>query len=99
MSAPAIRTTQQIARPLKVLIPLIQGELQRAYVAGRAHYTSAGRMLTEAKPQVADGRWGEWLSNNFELGATQARLYMRWARIEEQNNADGVEMPLPAYAR
>jgi hypothetical protein len=51
MSAPAIRATQQIARPLKVLIPLIQGKLQQGNVAGREHYTEAGRLLNEARPQ------------------------------------------------
>jgi hypothetical protein len=91
MSTPAVRTTQQIARPLKVLIPLIQGELQQGDVAGREHYTEAGRMLIEAKPQKAKGAWGRWLNENFELSQSTARRYMRWARLQDDHGV--TEMP------
>jgi len=71
---------QNIARPLKVLIPLIQGELQQGDSAGREHYRRAGEMLIEAKEQVARGTWGRWLSKNFDLSDRTAQVYMQLAR-------------------
>lgn len=78
--------SRHIARPLKVLIPMIQSELQQGNAAGREHYRVAGEMLIEAKDQIAHGGWGRWLKNNFDLHETTARKYMRWAR---QNETDG----------
>lgn len=76
--SPAAR--QQIARPLKVLIPLIQSELQQGNDAGHDHYRRAGEMLIEAKEQVTYGSWQQWLTKNFDLSKTTANVYMRWAR-------------------
>jgi Protein of unknown function (DUF3102) len=86
-----VTATKQIARPLKVLIPMIQGELQMGNDAGQEHYRRAGEMLIEAKEQVPHGRWGTWLSKNFTLHADTARNYMRWAR-EYQNRGGASEM-------
>jgi hypothetical protein len=91
--SPAVRATRQIARPLKVLIPLIQSELQQGNVAGREHYTAAGRMLTESKGQVGYGNWGRWLSKNFELSQWTAGLYMRWAKAQDDNGDAVTELP------
>jgi len=93
MTSVAVRKTQQVSRPLKVLIPLIQGELQMGNTAGREHYRRAGEMLIEAKDQVAHGRWGSWLSKNFDLSQSTARRYMQWARFEEEQSAHGVREP------
>lgn|SRR5262245_16534941 len=84
MATVAIRKTQ-IARPLKVLIPLIQGELQMGNEAGHEHYRHAGQMLIEAKEQVGYGGWGRWLAKNFDLSHRQANEYMRWAREHDEN--------------
>lgn len=81
---------RKIARPLKVLIPMIQSELQQGNTAGREHYTRAGHMLNEAKGQVGHGRWGTWLTNNFHLAQRTAQDYMAWAREEEKRGG-------PAY--
>src|SRR5262245_46028412 len=75
---------RQVARPLKILIPMIQGELQLGNAAGHDHYRRAGEMLIEAKEQVAYGGWSKWLSKNFELSTKTATVYMRWARHAEQ---------------
>jgi hypothetical protein len=75
-----VRNKTQVARPLKVLIPLIQGELQQGNDAGREHYRIAGEMLIEAKEQVSHGAWGAWLSKNFDLNQRTAQQYMRMAR-------------------
>ncbi len=79
MNIAVIRKTQ-VARPLKVLIPLIQGELQQGDTAGRDHYRRAGEMLIEAKDQVGYGAFGRWISKNFELSSRTAQVYMQWAR-------------------
>ena len=80
MNVAVRKTQQQISRPLKVLIPLIQSELQQGNNAGQDHYRQAGTMLIEAKGQVGYGGWGRWLSKNFDLSHSQANIYMRWAR-------------------
>ena len=73
---------RQIARPLKVLVPLIQEELISGNEAGMEHYIKAGRMLNEVKDsgQVAYGSWGRWLKSNFTLSHKTAGDYMRVAR-------------------
>ena len=78
------QTKRQVSRPLKVLIPLIQSELQQGNAAGQEHYRLAGQMLIEAKDQISHGGWTGWLTKNFDLSQSTARVYMRWAR-EAQN--------------
>jgi hypothetical protein len=87
----ALRKTQQISRPLKVLIPLIQGELQQGNNAGQEHYRRAGEMLIEAKEQVAYGGWGRWLTKNFDLSIRTAQDYMRWAREHDQKRGPAAQ--------
>lgn len=85
---------RQITRPLKVLIPLIQSELQQGNNAGYEHYTQAGLMLIEAKDQIPYGGWGRWLAKNFELNPKTASVYMRWARqTKEQIGRGTPEVP------
>jgi len=71
---------RKVARPLKVLIPMIQSELQQGNAAGQEHYRIAGEMLIEAQKQVGYGGWAKWLSKNFDLSRSTAAVYMRWAR-------------------
>jgi hypothetical protein len=85
MSTIAVQRKTNVARPLKVLIPLIQGELQQGNVAGREHYRQAGEMLIEAQEQVGRGSWGRWLKQNFELSRSTAYLYMDWARVHSSS--------------
>jgi hypothetical protein len=89
----ATQRTRSIARPLKALIPMIQGEIQLGNSAGREHYRRAGEMLIEAKDQVPHGRWGTWLTKNFDLSPQTARVYMQWARIHDENARGAREMP------
>jgi len=67
---------KQVARPLKVLVPLIKDELIAADDVGLEHYRRAGAMLVEAKENVPHGSWSRWLTKNFELSQTQAKRYM-----------------------
>lgn len=94
-TSPAVQTTEgrKIGRPLKVLIPMIQSELQQGNDAGQEHYRRAGQMLIEAKDQVAYGQWGRWLTKNFDLSDSTARIYMRWAREHNQIGTQGTEVP------
>jgi len=45
----ATREGRAVSRPLKVLIPMINGELELGDTAGAEHYANAGDMLIEAK--------------------------------------------------
>jgi hypothetical protein len=83
-TAVAVRTQTQIARPLPVLVPLIQEEIGEGNHAGLEHYAKAGELLLEARDQVADFKWGTWLSTNFALSRKTAYRYMTLAeRIRE----------------
>lgn len=74
-----------ISRPLKVLIPLIQADLEHGDRAGMQYYADAGDKLIEARSQVAYGYWGTWLSKNFHLVDRVAQRYMRLARLRMEN--------------
>ena len=85
----ATRPTQRaVARPLRVLIPLIQEDLKSAASAGLAHYIAAGNKLIEAKAQVSLGSWGRWLNTHFSLHQSTARLYMRAAEAAAERVDD-----------
>lgn len=56
-------TYKQVARPLRVLVPLIKDELAAGDAAALEHYRHAGQLLIEAKDQVSHGSWGPWLKN------------------------------------
>lgn len=70
---------ERVARPLRVLVPLIKNEIERGDAAGLEHYRRAGEMLIEAKEQVEYGDWLSWLERNFHLSRTTAQTYMRLA--------------------
>ena len=89
----AVRTKTQVARPLKVLIPLIQSELQQGNEAARDHYRIAGEMLIEAKDQVGLGGWGRWLTKNFDLSSSTASIYMRLARHYREAGRGSPDLP------
>jgi hypothetical protein len=77
----------QVARPLKILVPLIQQELIAGNEAGMDHYIKAGRMLNEARDsgQVAYGSWGRWVKEHFHISRITANDYMRIARKVEED--------------
>jgi hypothetical protein len=87
MPALATRTKTAIARPLKVLVPLIREELVAGEQAGLEHYRQAGDLLLEAKEQLAYGNWTKWLAQNFKdargvtLSPRTADRYMKLAVI------------------
>jgi hypothetical protein len=71
--------SKAVARPLKVLVPLIAGELTAGDTVAREHYRRAGELLLEARDQVAAFKWGAWLSKNFALSRVTAWRYMKMA--------------------
>ncbi len=82
---------QRIARPLKVLVPLIKDDLQHgqeaAERAGMPYYQAAGEKLIEAKSQMKHGEFVPWVQRNFEIKIAQADLYMAYAHHAEENDA------------
>jgi hypothetical protein len=92
----AIAKTQQggkVARPLRILVPLIQSEISAGNAAGLEHYRRAGEMLIEAKDQVSYGNWGTWLSKNFELSRRTAQSWMSLARQGQTRIGDARVAP------
>jgi hypothetical protein len=69
-----------VARPLRVLVPLIKDELAKGYEAGIEHFRRAGALLIEAKGQVRAGDWHQWLGRNFALSIRTAQTHMHLAR-------------------
>lgn len=103
MGSALARKHVEVARPLKVLIPLIQSDIEAGDRAGMEYYADAGDKLIEAKEsgQVAFGSWTAWLRKNFERSPQQAREYMRLARhrVEQQNNGAADVLPPSLAAR
>ena len=79
MGSIATVRSRAVARPLKILVPLIQHDLKDGAAAGLEYHVAAGEKLLEAKPQVSYGSWGRWLNKNFALSQETARRYMRAA--------------------
>ena len=75
---------------LATLAERINREHRAAEVAlntGLEHALEAGRLLIEAKAQVAHGEWLPWLERHFEGAPRTARVYVqlarRWPQIKE----------------
>jgi hypothetical protein len=83
---PAIEKHQStdVARPLRVLVPLIKEALsngkQASERAGMPYYQTAGELMLEAKPQLSHGEFGPWIKRNFNIGPQHASRYMAFAR-------------------
>lgn len=94
----------QLARPLKVLVPLIKRDIENAEHAGKMFFIAAGQKLVEAKEQLKHGEWGEWLKTNFAFSATTASVWMGWWEAENvrgehfQRRADFERKHRPASA-
>lgn len=52
------------------------------------HAIRAGEALAEIRAQVPEGSWGEWLAQNFDASAFTARIYIRFAKYQEQLRAE-----------
>jgi hypothetical protein len=74
----------QIARPLKVLVQLIQKDIEEgnhaAETASMPYYQAAGAKLLEARGRFKRGEWDSWVKRNFTISTRQATLYMSYAK-------------------
>lgn len=76
------RPATQVARPLKVLVPLIKEDLKQgeeaAKAAGMEYYRAAGKKMIEAKAsdEIKQGGFGAWIKKNFQISQAQAQVYM-----------------------
>ena len=72
------------ARPLRMLVSLIQEDLKRgreaAERAGLPYYQAAGEKLIEAKSQLDHGEFIPWVIRNFGIKKQQASVYMSLAK-------------------
>ena len=75
-----------VARPLRILVPLIKDEIEAGDKAGIEHYRRAGEMLIESKAQLEHGEWMGWLKRNFELSRKTALRYMNLVRAESKRD-------------
>lgn len=84
MSKALAASETQIARPLNVLIPLIQQDLQSgrdaAASAALPWYRAAGEKLLEAQSQLAHGEFQDWITRHCHVKYAQARHYMLLAK-------------------
>jgi Protein of unknown function (DUF3102) len=88
MSSVVTHDEKQVARPLKVLVPLIKEDLKHgneaareaAQQAGMPYYRAAGEKMIEAKSRMAHGEFGPWIKRNFNLSQQHASRYMAFAR-------------------
>jgi hypothetical protein len=88
------KPSRAVARPLRVLVPLIKNALVAVDNAGLEEKRRVGELLNEAKGQVSLGSWGAWLNRNFHLSASTARVYMQLARkMEESESERGPRAP------
>ncbi len=86
MSAELIESkTQQVARPLHVLVPLIKKDIEdgreASERAGMPYYRAAGEKLTEAKPQFSSAsEFYAWANRHFGVRETQVKTYLSLAK-------------------
>jgi len=80
------RRDRRMARPVRMLVPLIKADLDRGDSAGMDYYRRAGDKLREARGQVAAHLWTAWLTKHFELSRMTAWRYMRLSEIHEDSN-------------
>ena len=91
-----IRTGREksIARPLRILVPLIKKDLQggneAAERAGLPYYRAAGEKLLEAKAQISHARFTPWVQRNLKIKARQARYYMALAATAAAQNGNAL---------
>lgn len=95
--ASALATTEtRIARPLKVLVPLIQEDIKQgraaAERAGMPYYRAAGEKMLEAKAQLKHGEFEPWIKRHFDISSRHARNYMSLAE-HTAGNENGSAIP------
>ncbi len=90
-TAMTAETGKQVARPLRVLVPLIKEDLRHGTEAAKnaaiPYYTAAGEKMIEARPQMTATEFDGWTKRNFNVGRRQANEYMNLARHNSGSGA------------
>jgi hypothetical protein len=93
MAQLAKKDTATIARPLRVLVPLIQADFKHgkdaAEQAGLPYYRAAGEKLLEAKAQLPHGEFVPWVERHFTFSMDQANRYMQLGAASQKTLASG----------
>ena len=83
---------QKVARPLRVLVPLIQEDIAHgrdaAEKAGVPYYRAAGEKMLEAKAQIAYGAFQAWIQRNFRINYSTANYWMRLAQTQKASGEE-----------
>jgi hypothetical protein len=91
MTTVTVREEGPVARPLKVLVPLIQNDLEQAKEASQRasmpFVRAAGEKMLEAKPQMKNSEFGPWIKRNFKLSPAHAYRYMALVTTETSSRA------------
>lgn len=91
MSSVAMHEENPVARPLSVLISLIQKDLEQASEAAKRasmpYYKAAGDKMLEAKAsgQLSHGEFKPWIERNFKLSYSRAYQYMKFAKDDKSS--------------
>lgn len=90
----ATTTSDVVARPLAVLVPLIQADIRQGQeAAARAslpYYQAAGEKLLEAKSQLQHGEFQDWVRRHFPVKMRMARYYMQLAEATARQNGNAL---------
>lgn len=80
--------SKELARPLKVLVPLIQQDIaaakQAAEEASTEHFCNAGDKMIEAKLQMSQKEFGPWVKLHFNRSLRQAYEWINLAEERKQ---------------
>jgi hypothetical protein len=80
----------RVARPLAVLVPLIREDLKHgqdvAERAGLRYYEAAGEKLLEAKAQLSDREFEQWMRDHVQTSRVRASRYIRLAEDAQKSN-------------
>lgn len=71
----------QLARPLKVIVPMIREQTQEAEQASIPHYAAAGLLLWEAKTHFEgeSRKFYEWTRTTFNVSESTVKNWMTYA--------------------
>lgn len=88
---------QELARPLKVLVPLINQDIRDGDEAGLPYYIAAGEKLIEAKKggEVKVGEWRAWAAEKFGRPYSTLQKWMQYAAKPKKITHDFSGNPRP----
>jgi hypothetical protein len=89
MSSLIAHEEKQVARPLKMLVPLIREDLKQGSDASERasmpFYKAAGEKMLEAKGQLRHGEFKAWIVRNFSLSYSRAYQYMKFSEATKSS--------------